>query len=91
MLDRLNEVEKRFEDINEKVLLHGIIDCYFEEEDGLVLIDYKTDRVRDKEEIRRRYKIQLDMYKKAIEKATGKNVKEVYIYLFDTDEFMDMR
>ncbi|MBQ2753688.1 MAG: PD-(D/E)XK nuclease family protein, partial [Firmicutes bacterium] len=82
---------ERYEDINEKVLLHGIIDCYFEEEDGLVLIDYKTDRVRDKEEIRRRYKIQLDMYKKAIEKATGKNVKEVYIYLFDTDEFMDMR
>jgi len=90
-LDSEEAFGERFEGVKEKVLLHGIIDCYFEEDDGLVLIDYKTDRIRDKDEMRRRYKIQLDMYKKAIEKATGKNVKEVFIYLFDTDEFMDMR
>lgn len=86
-----NEVfDQVFGNSDEDILIHGIIDCYFEEDDGLVLLDYKTDFVTSEEEIRNRYKIQLDMYKQALEKATGKRVKNVYIYLFGTDSILDM-
>ena len=70
----------------ETVVLQGIIDCFFEEEDGFVLFDYKTDKVRDKAEIRSKYDKQLTLYKSAIEKLTNKPVKESYLYLFDINE-----
>ena len=64
------------------VMVQGIIDLYFEEEDGLVLLDYKTDRVRDEETLTSRYCVQLDYYQKALERLTGKPVKERYLYAF---------
>lgn len=85
--------EEVFPDKNvfgEDILLHGIIDCYFEEEDGLVVLDYKTDFVTSEEEIKNRYALQMKMYAIALEKATGKRVKGVYIYLFGTDKILDM-
>lgn len=67
------------------ILVQGIIDVYFEEEDGYVIMDYKTDRV-DKEKgeavLIERYKVQLDYYQEALEKITGKKVKERIIYSF---------
>ena len=65
-------------------MIQGIIDCYFEEGDGIVLIDYKTDfLLNDEEEILiKRYESQLNLYKEAIERITDKSVKEVYIYSF---------
>ncbi len=68
----------------EHILLQGIIDCYFEEEDGWVLVDYKTDYcVEDQvEEIKKRYKMQMDMYTKALTQISGKPVKEQILYLF---------
>ncbi|MGL5085500.1 MAG: helicase-exonuclease AddAB subunit AddA, partial [Clostridium sp.] len=73
---------------NEMVRLQGIIDCFFEEEDGIVLLDYKTDYVEEgnEEELRERYKMQIQYYKDAIEKITGKNVKQSYLYLFYLDK-----
>lgn len=73
---------------NETILIQGIIDCYFEEDDGLVLIDYKTDYVApgNKEDIREKYSIQIDCYARALEKMTGKKVKEKCIYLFSKGE-----
>ncbi len=71
----------------EKLILQGIIDCYFKEPDGYVLLDYKTDKVRNnKKEIRRKYDKQLELYKKAIESLTGRTVKESMLYLFDIGE-----
>ncbi len=69
---------------NENLLLQGVIDCFFEETDGLVLIDYKTDYVsiNGKEAIREKYRVQMEYYKAALEKLSGKKVKESYIYLF---------
>ena len=60
----------------------------FEEEDGIVLLDYKTDYVDDNNinEVIQRYKLQIKYYKDALEKITGKNVKESYLYLFGIDE-----
>ncbi|SCP99204.1 helicase-exonuclease AddAB subunit AddA [Anaerobium acetethylicum] len=73
---------------DELILIQGIIDAYFEEDGQLVVADYKTDRVRifgkdAEEELKRRYKIQLDYYQKALEQLTGKKVKEKIIYSFD--------
>ena len=61
-------------------LIQGIIDLYFEEDDGCVLVDYKTDRIEDAEELAERYRIQLMYYARAIEQITGKTVKDIYIY-----------
>ncbi len=64
------------------VLVQGIIDCFFKEGDSYVLLDYKTDFVMNEEELISRYKIQLDLYREAIEKILKKEVKEVCIYSF---------
>lgn len=71
---------------DETVILQGIIDCFFYEKDGYVLVDYKTDKVRNSSDIRKKYNKQLELYKQAIETLTGKSVKECVLYLFDTDE-----
>lgn len=67
---------------DENILLQGVIDCWFEEDDGIVLLDYKTDSFRDTEEIRRKYALQVELYAYALEKITKKTVKNKYIYLF---------
>ena len=74
----------------EKLLLQGVIDCYFEEGDGLVLIDYKTDYVPEGAEasIKEKYKAQVTYYARALEKLTGKPVKEKYIYLFHNGKIL---
>lgn len=54
------------------MLVQGIIDVYFQEEDGLVVLDYKTDRVNRAEELTERYHAQLDYYGRALEQLTGK-------------------
>ncbi|KAJ48972.1 ATP-dependent helicase/nuclease subunit A [Clostridium tetanomorphum] len=74
----------------EKVILQGVIDLYFEEEDGLVLIDYKTDYVEDIEDIKKKYFMQLKYYKEALERITGKKVKEKFLYLFHIDDFIEI-
>lgn len=66
----------------EKVLIQGIVDVYFEEEDQLVIVDYKTDRVNTLQELKDRYKTQLDYYEEAIGRLTGKKVKEKILYSF---------
>ncbi len=67
---------------DETVLIQGIIDAYFEEDDGLVLLDYKTDNVPDMEALHERYDAQLDYYQEALEQLTGKPVKEKLLYSF---------
>lgn len=72
------------EDTGEVVLIQGIIDAYFKEGGDIVLVDYKTDRVKEggEEELTGRYGVQLSYYKEALEQITGKKVKEVYLYSF---------
>lgn len=66
----------------EWILVQGIIDVFFEETDGLVLLDYKTDRVKTGEELVERYHTQLEYYGQALEQLLGKKVKETWIYSF---------
>ena len=75
---------------NEKVLIQGIIDCYFEEDDKLVLLDYKTDFVEDINKIKEKYVLQIHYYKRALEKMTGKPMKNTYLYSFFRDEIVEM-
>lgn len=65
---------------NENILVQGIIDMYFEEDDGMVLVDYKTDYVTEAKQLIQKHEEQLEMYKIALERATGKKVKEIYLY-----------
>ena len=69
--------------MDDKILVQGIIDLYFvDENDNIILVDYKTDYVanNDEQELINKYKGQLDIYKRALEQALNKKVKEVYIY-----------
>lgn len=81
--------ERPFVLMDDEQLVQGVIDLYFEEEDGFVLIDYKTDHVGKKtlSELSDRYGIQLQYYKKAIETLSNKSVKEMHLYYFDVDQF----
>ena len=76
-----DRLEKKFPE-NELVLIQGIIDVFFYEGDEIVLMDYKTDRVSEANELIRRYKTQLDYYEEALTRITGKRVKERIIYSF---------
>ena len=66
----------------ENLFLQGIIDTAFEEDGEWVLVDYKTDRVKSGEDLIKRYKIQMDLYKEALQRLTGMPVKACYIYSF---------
>lgn len=68
------------QDSDEIILVQGIIDVFFEEDGELVLLDYKSDVVRDEAQLIERYKVQLIYYKKALEQILGKRVKEMIIY-----------
>ena len=69
--------------IKDNILVQGIIDLYFINQDNeVVLVDYKTDYVEKgkEDELVEKYKKQLEIYKKALEQALGKNVDKCYIY-----------
>lgn len=75
--------DQGYKDTDDKILLQGIIDCYFFEDDEIILLDYKTDYIDNNEkEKAEAYKIQIDYYTKALKTILGKNVKERYIYFF---------
>ncbi len=68
------------ESSGETILVQGIIDAYFTEEDGITIVDYKTDRVDSPQMLIDRYRAQLEYYGLALSQITGKTVKELTIY-----------
>lgn len=80
-----DRLEKKFPS-EEKVLIQGIIDAFFEEDGEIVLVDYKTDAVKTGEELIRRYQTQVEYYQEALEQLTGKKVKEKILYSFALNE-----
>lgn len=64
----------------QKIVMQGAVDLAFAENDGLVIVDYKTDRVKDVSVLSTLYSKQLLLYKNAMEQCTGLKVKEMYIY-----------
>lgn len=73
---------------DELILVQGIIDVFFQEDDGIVLLDYKTDRVDEDKELVLRYEKQLQLYKSAIEKAYNVPVVETLLYSFALDKIV---
>lgn len=71
---------------NEQIILQGIIDLYFEDKNGdIILVDYKTDKCTSKAEqlaVAKKYEKQLILYARAMEKILKKSVKDKYLYLF---------
>ncbi|MBS4188825.1 helicase-exonuclease AddAB subunit AddA [Bacillus sp. FJAT-49705] len=87
-----SDIYHEWEGENEHVLIQGIIDCLFEDEHGLVLLDYKTDGITNrfkggfaeaKPVLEERYRVQIDMYSKALEKILKREISERYLFFFD--------
>ncbi len=78
-------IDREINTEKETVLVQGIIDAWFTEDEDVILMDYKTDRVYGKqgeEELIRRYRLQLANYAEALSRITGKMPKEKLIYSF---------
>lgn len=77
---------------NEKVQIQGVIDAYIEEDDGIILIDYKTDYVKDRDEniLKDKYNIQMVYYKRALEYIETKKVKKIVLYSFFLDKEVEL-
>src|SRR5690606_17425597 len=81
-----NGVPLDAETASEPVLVQGVIDCLFEDANGWVIVDYKTDAVRGEEglaALTERYRLQLSVYAKAVEMSLGRPVTDRYLYFFD--------
>lgn len=74
----------------EMVLIQGIIDVFWVEEDGIVLLDYKTDRVDSATRLLDMYKEQLDLYAEALERIFPLPVKEKYLYSFRLNQAIEV-
>lgn len=81
--DNLNDEIK-----NTPVIVQGAVDLCFEEEGEIVVLDFKTDRVDNIEELRETYSEQLNLYADACEKIIGKPVKERIIYSFNLSQYI---
>jgi len=74
-------------------MIQGVIDLYFEEEGNLILVDYKTDYIKDNESqaLVDRYTIQLDYYQAALEEISGLKVTERYIYSLSINKLIELK
>lgn len=81
--------ENNKEGFSEAVLIQGVIDCLFREEDRIILLDYKTDSVLEHqgglEALKEKYRFQLELYSKALHDILGEPISEIWLYFFDGD------
>lgn len=96
-LERERPFDLQMELGGEDIIVQGIIDCYFEEEDGIVLLDYKTNWIDpskpfevEEDRLRRTYGGQIDIYVKALEATKARKVKEACLYLFGVGKLVRM-
>lgn len=77
----------------EQVLLQGVIDCFYEDRDGLVVVDFKTDRVFTEELLRERvenYRMQLETYSKSLEIIFEKPVSRKILYFLSVSRAVEL-
>ena len=74
----------------EQVLLQGVVDCALLEEDGITILDFKTDKVTEAtlEETVRQYRMQVQTYAEALSRIYEMPVKEKYLYFFRLNRFV---
>lgn len=84
---------------DEPILIQGVIDCLFEDEQGIVLLDYKTDAIKGRfneetvaveEILKNRYRVQIDLYTKAVEDILRRPLGEKYLFFFDGGYLINM-
>ena len=79
------------QDIEGEILVQGVIDLYYiNQKDELILLDYKTDYTQSEQELIDKYKIQLEIYKKALEKSLNRKVDKTYIYSLYLQKICDI-
>ena len=76
----------------EQVLLQGVVDCALLEEDGITVIDFKTDRVDQStaQEVAERYRPQVETYVEAMERIYERKVKKACLYFFSMNDFVEL-
>jgi len=72
------------------ITVQGVLDCWYVVNGQAVIVDYKTDRVSDATELKRRYSVQLDMYSKALKHLIGIDTSHKYIYSFCLEQFIEI-
>ena len=91
--DQEKEEQKKVRHEEDLTLIQGIIDVFWIEKDGIVLLDYKTDRVQQAKELIDRYATQLKLYADALERvfaARKLKVKEILIYSFSLEQLITL-
>ncbi|WP_144376703.1 helicase-exonuclease AddAB subunit AddA [Paenibacillus sp. FSL A5-0031] len=80
-------------DLDEPILIQGVIDCLFEDAAGVVLLDYKTDRIYKEQwvEAAERHRFQLELYAEAIESVLGRKVDESHVFFFDGGQSVHLK
>ncbi|MBN8192506.1 helicase-exonuclease AddAB subunit AddA [Bacillus sp. NTK074B] len=96
----LSEISETGEEAPEEtILVQGVIDCVFRDESGIVLLDYKTDGIHDRYEggfpeakpvLLERYKVQIELYTRALESIWKEPVSEKYLYFFDGGHVLEL-
>ena len=76
----------------EEILLQGVVDCWFAEEGGLTVLDFKSDRIRPGGERARGegYRPQLEAYSHALERVTGREVIHRILWFFETGKAVEL-
>ncbi len=77
----------------DQILLQGVVDCFFETAEGLTVVDFKTDRVRNREELVQRsqhYQTQLETYSRALERVMEKPVTRSVLYFLHVGESVEL-
>lgn len=91
--DQEKEEQQKVRHEEDLTLIQGIIDVFWIEKDGIVLLDYKTDRVQQTKELIDRYETQLKLYADALERvfaARKLKVKEILIYSFFLEQLITL-
>ncbi len=85
---KLEELGKRY--AGTEGMLIGIMDLVFAEEDGLVLVDYKTDHVKTADELVELYALQVQLYANALRRILKMPVKACYLYSVTCGESVEI-
>ena len=75
---------------NQQVLIQGVVDLILVNENEAIVIDFKTNKTKDVSKLINAYGLQLDVYKRAVEKGLRVKVSSCKLYLFELGSFIEM-
>ena len=92
---RLIDASRFFPNVDDKIFIQGIVDVLFRDGENYVLIDYKTDRIADGDDIaanliKEKYRLQIELYSEAIEAILHRNIAEKYLYMLSGGVLIDV-